>query len=191
MNRKDQILKLIAEGYNTVKSIADYFNVSLMTIYRDVRELEREGKIVRKHGELVLKSVEEKQVQEVGICAYCEKTLDKRLEFVYKLKGKTVYACCAHCGLLLFKGIQDKEIQSCMTRDFISGNPISCFSAWYVVASSAIPCCSPSVIAFGNREDAEKFATGFGGKVLSFEEAVPAVEALMKRGQPVVWEALR
>jgi len=121
MNRKEEILKLIAEGYTTVKSLADYFKVSLMTIYRDVRELEREGKIIRRHGELLIKSEDQKQVIEVGMCAYCGKTADKRLEFAYKLKGKTVYACCAHCGLLLFKEI--KEFQSCMTWDFISGNP--------------------------------------------------------------------
>ncbi|WP_448583296.1 DeoR family transcriptional regulator [Thermocrinis sp.] len=187
MNRKEQILNLIANGYTTVKSLAEYFNVSLMTIYRDVRELEEEGKIIRKHGELLLKS-EEKHFQETGVCAYCGKILDKRLEFVYKLKSKTVCACCAHCGFLLFNELQENELQSCMTRDFISGNPINCFSAWYVVDSSAIPCCSPSVIAFGNKQDAEKFAKGFGGNVFDFETAVQAVKELMKRGQRVIWE---
>jgi hypothetical protein len=112
----------------------------------------------------------------------------KRLEFVYRLRGKTVCACCAHCGLLLFKELQCNEVQSCMTRDFISGNPINCFSAWYVIDSSAVPCCSPSVIAFGNKEDAEKFEKGFGGKVFDFESAVQIVEELMKRGQKVIWE---
>ncbi|WP_333784936.1 DeoR family transcriptional regulator [Thermocrinis sp.] len=189
MSRKDQILNLIANGYNTVKSLAEYFNVSLMTIYRDVRELEREGKIIRKHGELLLKS-EEEQFQETGVCAYCGKTLDRRLEFVYRLKSKATFACCAHCGLLLYNDVQDKEIQSCMTRDFISGNPINCFSAWYVVGSSAKPCCIPSVIAFGNKEDAERFARGFGGKVFDFETALHAVEELMKRGHQVVWEKM-
>jgi DeoR/GlpR family transcriptional regulator of sugar metabolism len=188
MNRKEEILELIAKGYNSVKTLAEHFGVSLMTIYRDVRELEREGKIIRKHGELLLKKEEEKQVQEIGVCAYCGKLSDKRLEFVYRLKSKTVSACCAHCGLLLFKGFQGNEVQSCMTRDFISGNPINCFSAWYVVDSSAVPCCSPSAIAFGNKEDAEKFARGFGGKVFDFESAVKVVEELMKRGQKVIWE---
>jgi DeoR/GlpR family transcriptional regulator of sugar metabolism len=100
MNRKEQILELIAKGYNSVKTLAEHFGVSLMTIYRDVRELEREGKIVRRHGELLLKREEEKQVQEIGVCAYCGKLSDKRLEFVYRLRNKTVCACCAHCGLL-------------------------------------------------------------------------------------------
>ncbi len=69
MNRKEQILELIAKGYNSVKNLAEHFGVSLMTIYRDVRELERE--------------------------------------------------------------LQGNEVQSCMTRDFISGNPINCFSLWW------------------------------------------------------------
>jgi DeoR family transcriptional regulator, copper-sensing transcriptional repressor len=59
MDRKEQILELIAKGYNSVKTLAEHFGVSLMTIYRDVRELEREGKIVRRHGELLLKKEEE------------------------------------------------------------------------------------------------------------------------------------
>ena len=80
----------------------------LKPLYRDVRELEREGKIIRRHGELLLKKEEEKQVQEIDVCA-----------------------CCSHCGLLLFKELQGNEVQSCMTRDFISGNPINCFSLWW------------------------------------------------------------
>ncbi len=188
MDRKEKILELIGQGYSTVKALAEYFGVSLMTIYRDIRELEKEGKILRRHGEILLKKEEEKQTQEIGLCAYCGKALEKRLEFVYKLKGKTICACCAHCGFLLFNELQENELQSCMTRDFISGNPINCFSAWYVVDSSAIPCCSPSVIAFGNKQDAEKFAKGFGGNVFDFETAVQAVKELMKRGQRVIWE---
>ena len=39
MDRKEQILELIAKGYNSVKTLAEHFGVSLMTIYRDVREL--------------------------------------------------------------------------------------------------------------------------------------------------------
>jgi nitrous oxide reductase accessory protein NosL len=54
-----------------------------------------------------------------------------------------------------------------------------------VVGSTALPCCSPSAIAFASKEDAEKFAKGFGGVVLNFEKAVEGIEQLMKRGTPV------
>ncbi|RMH81335.1 MAG: DeoR/GlpR transcriptional regulator [Acidobacteria bacterium] len=190
MGRKEQILELIAQGYRNVKSLAQYFGVSLMTIYRDVRELEKEKLIVRKHGELLLKEELEENIEEqTPHCAYCTKPIEKRLEFTYRLKrGKIVRACCAHCGLLLYKDFKEEDIQACMTWDFINFKPISCFSAWYVINSSATPCCSPSAIAFASREDAEKFSKGFGGIVEDFERAIDSILELMKRGALVKLE---
>ncbi|MCS7262577.1 MAG: DeoR family transcriptional regulator [Aquificaceae bacterium] len=187
MSRKEQIVELVAQGLRSVKSLAQHFGVSLMTIYRDVRELEKEGKIVRKHGELLLRHEFSEPIQEsIHACAYCTKPVEKRLEFTYRLKsGKLIKACCAHCGLLLYRNLKEEEMQTCMTWDFIGSKPINCFSAWYVVGSSATPCCFPSAIAFMSREEAEKFAKGFGGMVLDFEDALESVEKLMKRGVPV------
>ncbi len=185
-NRKEEIPKLIESGLNNVKSLANHFGVSLMTIYRDVRELEKEGRLLRKHGELIIKSEGELQEESRDICTFCEKVVDKRLEFVYiTSKNKKIKACCAHCGLLLYKNFKEDEIQSCITKDFITGNPISCFNAYYVLGTSVIPCCSPPVIAFARKEDAQKFKKGFEGIVATFEEAVKIIEDLMKRGQPV------
>ncbi|RMH04133.1 MAG: DeoR/GlpR transcriptional regulator [Aquificota bacterium] len=190
MDRKEKILELIQQGYRNVKALASYFGVSLMTIYRDVRELERDGRIVRKHGELLLaEEAPEKPENTPQRCAYCTKEVEKRLEFVYRLKGKrSVKACCAHCGLLLYKDLKEEDIESCMTWDFITGKPLNCFSAWYVVGSSALPCCSPSAIAFASKEDAKKFAKGFGGAVLDFTKAVEGISQLMKRGSFVQLE---
>ncbi|MFN3976665.1 MAG: DeoR family transcriptional regulator [Aquificaceae bacterium] len=187
MERKEKILELIAQGYRNVKTLAQYFGTSLMTIYRDVRELEKEGRIVRKHGELLLREEAGEMVEEKTYsCAYCTKPVEKRLEFTYRLKrGRVIKACCAHCGLLLYKNIKEEDIESCMTWDFINCKPLSCFSAWYVIGSSALPCCSPSAIAFSSKEDAERFAKGFGGAVVDFEGAVEGIEQLMKRGTPV------
>ncbi|MEJ5338337.1 MAG: DeoR family transcriptional regulator [Aquificaceae bacterium] len=187
MDRKEQIIELIPQGYRSVKALAQHFGVSLMTIYRDVRELEKEGRIVRKHGELLLREEAGEAIEEaMPSCAYCTKPIEKRLEFTYRLKrGRIIRACCAHCGLLLYKNIREEDIESCMTWDFINCRPLSCFSAWYVVGSSAMPCCSPSAIAFANKEDAEKFARGFGGMVMDFEGAVEGIAHLMKRGSVV------
>ncbi|MFN3471396.1 MAG: DeoR family transcriptional regulator, partial [Aquificaceae bacterium] len=101
MERKEKILELIAQGYRNVKTLAQYFGTSLMTIYRDVRELEKEGRIVRKHGELLLREEAGEMVEEKTYsCAYCTKPVEKRLEFTYRLKrGRVIKACCAHCGL--------------------------------------------------------------------------------------------
>jgi nitrous oxide reductase accessory protein NosL len=37
-------------------------------------------------------------------------------------------------------------------------------------------CCEPYWLAFANKEEAEKFAKGFGGEVLDFEAALKAVQ---------------
>ncbi|MGC8852680.1 MAG: DeoR family transcriptional regulator [Hydrogenobacter sp.] len=105
MDRKEKLLELIKEGYNNVKALSQYFGVSLMTIYRDVRELEKEGKLIRKHGEIKLRTPEDTKEEGKDTCAYCTKLLDKRLEFIYYLKDRKIKACCAHCGLLLYKQI--------------------------------------------------------------------------------------
>ncbi|ADC88724.1 transcriptional regulator, DeoR family [Thermocrinis albus DSM 14484] len=180
MGRKERILQLIEEGHTNVKSLAQKLGVSLMTVYRDIKELELEGRVVRKHGEVRLK-----EEQDDGHCSFCGKSVENRLEMVYRVGGRRIRACCAHCGLLLYRELEGKDILACMTKDFITGKLINCFTAWYVVGSSAEVCCSPSALAFERIEDARRFAKGFGGRVLNFEGAVKAVEEIMKRGTPV------
>ena len=183
MDRKEEILRLIEEGYRTAKELARHFNVSLMTIYRDLRELEEEGLIVRRHGNIELKR--DHEVKE-NTCAVCGKDVDLRLAFIYILKGgKKVHTCCAHCGLIVVKSLDREKIDVALTRDFITCNPINAFGSFYVVGGSASPCCSPPAVAFADRGVAEKFAKGFGGYVADFDEAVSRMEDLMKGGQRV------
>ncbi len=184
MSRKEEILKLIESGNRTAKELARYFNVSLMTIYRDLRELEEEGRIVRKHGNVELKR-EEEEIRE-NVCAVCGKDIDLRLAFIFILKGgKKIHTCCAHCGLIKYKNLDSDRIDVVMTRDFITNNPINALSSTFVVGSSAIPCCQPSAFAFGNPEDAEKFVKGFGGITADFYTGVEKMQQLMKRGRRV------
>ncbi|MDQ7083346.1 MAG: DeoR family transcriptional regulator [Aquificota bacterium] len=79
---------MIEEGFNTAKELSRYFNVSLMTIYRDLKELEEEGRIVRRHGYIELKKEEEPQG---NACAVCGKDVELRLAFIYILKGGRRY----------------------------------------------------------------------------------------------------
>lgn len=183
MERKEEILKLIEEGYTTAKELARHFNVSLMTIYRDLKELEEEGRIVRRHGMIELKK--EDSLKE-SHCAVCGKEVDLRFAFTYILKGgKKVHTCCAHCGLIAYKTLNTEKVEMALARDFISCNPVSAFTAVYVVGSSVSPCCRPSAFVFADREIAEKFAKGFGGYVAEFTDAVAKMEELMKIGHRV------
>ena len=183
MGRKEEILRLIEEGYTTAKELAYHFNVSLMTIYRDLKDLEEEGRILRRHGTIQLKREEDLKDTE---CAICGKSVDLRLGFIYILKGgKKVHTCCAHCGLIAYKNMNKDKVDMIMTRDFINSNPINAYSAVYVIGADASPCCTPSAFVFTDRASAEKFAKGFGGYIAEFEEATDKMEELMKRGQSV------
>lgn len=184
MDRKREILKLIKEGEQNTKKLAEKFGVSLMSIYRDLKDLEKEGLIVRKYGKLEVanKNVKESQEKQKDICAFCHKENDDRLRFTFHLEtGKQIHTCCPHCGLLLYKSILD-PIDAITTKDFITCNLLSGTSAYYVLGSAAAPCCSPSVLAFARKEDAVMFKTGFGGEIFEFEEATKVIWDLMKYG---------
>ncbi|WP_457641706.1 DeoR family transcriptional regulator [Persephonella sp.] len=172
MNRKEKILEILKEKREvTVKELSNIFNVSEMTIYRDIKELEKEGEIKRKHGSVMLNTKENKETLTVDTCPICEKAITRSHPYKITVENvKIIEACCEHCGLLLHQKYADKEV-SAITYDFITENPISALNAYFVVGSSAVPCCSPSVIPFASKEDAEKFQKGFGGNVMTFVEA--------------------
>ncbi|ACO04680.1 MAG TPA: HTH domain-containing protein [Persephonella sp.] len=172
MSRKEKILEILREKKEvTVKELSNIFKVSEMTIYRDIKELEKEGEIKRKHGSVLLNTKENRETLTVDTCPICEKPITRSHPYKIIVENtKVIEACCEHCGLLLHQKYADKEV-SAITYDFITENPISALNAFFVVGSSAVPCCSPSVIPFASREDAEKFQKGFGGKVMTFVEA--------------------
>ncbi|WP_029523472.1 DeoR family transcriptional regulator [Persephonella sp. KM09-Lau-8] len=172
MNRKEKILEILREKKETsVKELSKIFGVSEMTIYRDVRELEQEGHVKRKHGAVLINDKEESESLMVDTCPICDKPITRAYPYRITIEDtKVVETCCEHCGFLLHSRYEDKKV-SAITYDFITENPISALNAWYVVGSSAVPCCSPSVIPFASKEDAEKFSKGFGGQVMSFIDA--------------------
>ncbi|MEZ0324109.1 MAG: DeoR family transcriptional regulator [Hydrogenothermaceae bacterium] len=172
INRKQEILKILREKREvTVKELSNIFGVSEMTIYRDVRELEKEGEIKRKHGYILLNTEENTEHLSLKTCPICAKPITRSHPYKIIVENlKVVEACCEHCGLMLHKKYEDKNV-SALTFDFITEKPVNALDAYYVVGSSAVLCCSPSVIPFINKEDAMKFSKGFGGKVLNFVEA--------------------
>jgi len=57
-----------------------------MTIYRDLKELEEEGRIIRKHGYIKLN---DKKEGDEGRCSFCGKQTDSRIEVtIYTSKGE-------------------------------------------------------------------------------------------------------
>ena len=91
-------------------------------------------------------------------------------EIVYT-DGTTETYCCPHCGLYE-QATKKDTVKSAKARDFISGEWMDPAKMTFVFKSTAVPACAPSWIAFGNKNEAEKFQKGFGGTVYSFDEAL-------------------
>ena len=113
--------------------------------------------------------------EEMGAkCSLCGMNIAGNENTAYEITytdGTAETYCCPHCGLYEHATKKD-SVKSARGRCFISGEWMEPAEATYVFNSSAVPACAPSWIAFGNKDEAEKFQKGFGGTLYSFEEAL-------------------
>ncbi|MFD2830816.1 DeoR family transcriptional regulator [Corticicoccus populi] len=179
--RQEKIYNLIEEQKEiTIKKLSQRFSVSEMTIHRDLKLLIDEGLVKKIFGGVQL-SEASADVQQ-NQCAFCQKSITVEGKLNYQLilsNNKIENTCCAHCGILRQKQIEDKVVQA-LCHDFITHTTISPFSAWFVMDTGIhLGCCEPQVLAFGNKDYAEKFVKGFGGVILSFEEVSKRLEGEM------------
>ncbi len=82
--------------------------------------------------------------------------------------ARTVFAC-PRCA---FQSLDMGTVRRATATDFLSRDTVDAKKAFYLRNTSYGACCPPFWLSFAHREDAEKFARGFGGKVLEYEEAV-------------------
>lgn len=157
-----------------IESLAAQFNVSAMTIHRDVAELVKSGQVQKVHGGVVwVETLPQTQPVIEGKCEMCGVPAT-RMPFIMKeADGQTHTACCPHCGLMMLNHLP--ALSTILTTDFLYGRTVSAKSAVYVVGSDVQMCCAPSVLSFTCVGDAEKFITGFGGKLMSYDEALMLV----------------
>jgi len=167
-DREKQILELLKKQNSaSIQELAEAFSVSTMTIHRDLNRLEEAGHVQKKHGGA---SLAEDEFEE-NSCAMCGKaTLGKKVFIIYLSDEEQRNTCCAHCGLLLQTVV--KNFWQSMTTDFLHGHMISANQAFYLIGSDLNICCVPSILSFGSKQEAEKFQTGFGGKLAGMDEAI-------------------
>lgn len=167
--RRQKVLdELCSRGVVRTAELARALGVSEMTIHRDLDALAACGLARKVFGGAVAG-----RVRDAGAgCAVCGAVLGKCLDFTVALtdSGGRV-ACCSHCGLMLLQRL-GRQAQSAVTFDFVSRQTVNARAAVYVLESQATPCCAPSVLAFRERADAERFRAGFGGRVADFETAM-------------------
>ncbi|WP_147212744.1 DeoR family transcriptional regulator [Oceanobacillus sojae] len=180
--RQEQIYQMIQEeGHVKIRDLSEKFEVSEMTIHRDLKLLMEQGLVKKIFGGVQLQEVSNKIQQKQ--CTYCHKPISNEGKLTYQLilsANRIERTCCAHCGILRHKQLGEVVLQA-LCHDFMTNTTISATTAWFVMDTSLqMGCCEPQVLTFGNKDHAEKFVKGFEGTVLRFEEAAERVTEAMQ-----------
>lgn len=186
-DRRRQILALLQDqGIVLIRNLSERFDVSHMTIHRDLDQLEERGHLRKVRGGAVpvTPAVTAPLATASSSCEMCAKPVQAHTRVVLnQTDGGQLVACCPHCALMLFSHRQE-EVASVLVTDFLSGAVASAQAASYVVGPEVTVCCSPTALSFSRQEDAERFQKGFGGEVLSFTEAIHYVRRAMHMHAP-------
>lgn len=175
IERRKQIEKLICEREHLkISELSEIFNVSEMTIHRDLTPLIKQGKIIKTFGGVTCAKSLHSQQQ--NTCIYCHRELQKHLANRIVLDDDTTeMTCCAHCGLLRYYQVKKRVVQI-LSRDFLRQTTINAKKAFFVLNTTLnMNCCQPQVLTFEWKEHAEKFVKGFDGDIYTFTEALQQV----------------
>ena len=103
-------------------------------------------------------------------CPFC-RAEPKGARFLVTLEdGKQVAYGCPHCA---FSALEPAKLAKAQATDFMSRSLIEASRAFYVKDSSYGECCF-YWLTFASKQHALNFAKGFGGEVLTYDEALKA-----------------
>ncbi|MBS4174936.1 DeoR family transcriptional regulator [Bacillus sp. FJAT-49736] len=179
VQRQQQIITwLEKETTISVSELSKRLNVSEMTIYRDIKPLIEQNKIIKTSKGI---SYTRKPAMHSQNCTYCYKEANTRHSMqIITLEQTIEHTCCPHCGLLRYEDIKE-EVSQIICKDFLSGITISAKVAYYLIgADFQMNCCRPQAIVFESYKQIEQFQKGFGGLVFTFEEAITQLKNRMK-----------
>ncbi|MFD2044809.1 DeoR family transcriptional regulator [Ornithinibacillus salinisoli] len=172
VERQNRIKDLILSNQSMkISELSKELGVSEMTVHRDIKPLIVEGIIKKTFGGIT--TLQETASPTTNDCIICGNHIQERLAYRLILPGSKIEtACCSHCGLIRHNQLGD-EVMEAICFDFFRQTTISAHQAWFVMNSSVnIGCCQPQILTFELKDHAEKFITGFGGKVYTFNEAI-------------------
>jgi DeoR family transcriptional regulator, copper-sensing transcriptional repressor len=182
-DRHQRLLALLHEqGSVTVRELSRLFAVSEMTIHRDLDRLARSGRLRKVRGGAVLPSekAETANMPPLEVCCACHGAINPRTQVtLHRPQGEQQRACCPHCGLIaLARG--EEQVELALLTDFLHGRTISAQTAVYLVNPALVICCTPTVLAFLDHDEAQRFQRGFGGEVMPLAAAITAVQEAMR-----------
>ncbi|MEQ2526679.1 DeoR/GlpR transcriptional regulator [Robertmurraya yapensis] len=182
--RQKKIKELVTIRHSLkISELSEMFQVSEMTIHRDIKPMVESGIIEKSFGGISLVSRETKG-QNSNECVLCHRSLNQRLAFRLILtENRVETACCSHCGILRHQMLGDEVLET-LCSDFFTDTTISATTASFVMdATIDLGCCQPQVIPFKHREHAEGFVKGFSGTVVSYTEAMGKVTGQMGKSK--------
>jgi len=171
--RQKIILDLVTpKGDISVEEIQQAIGISQATAYREIQALAQADLVAKIPGGISRRDAPARQ------CIQCGQENNPRTVFLIEQTGGEKFtACCSHCGLMALSS--RTNVRTAMTPDFFYGTMLNVRDAWYVVQSDISLCCRPSALSFSQRENAERFAQGFGGSALDFVSARNKIMEMM------------
>lgn len=119
---------------------------------------------------------------EIKRCQVCGMDVSKYPHTKYVVmttEGEAFSTCGVQCGLTLHLRLKEK-FKSATATDLLSNRSMDAQKAFYIYKSTVITDMGPGFIAFSTREKAENFAKGFGGRVVTYQEALEIWKDQMK-----------
>ncbi len=119
---------------------------------------------------------------EIKRCIICGMDVSKYPHTRYVVtttEGKDFMTCGVQCGLTLHLQLKEK-FKSATATDLLSNRSFDAQKGFYVYKSTVITDMAPGFIAFATKMNAEKFQKGFGGKVVTYQEALEIWKGQMK-----------
>jgi nitrous oxide reductase accessory protein NosL len=119
---------------------------------------------------------------EIKRCQVCGMDISKypHTRYVVTTKeGEEFSTCGVQCGLTLHLRLKEK-FKSATATDLLSNRSVDAQKAFFIYKSTVITDMAPGFIAFATKTNAEKFQKGFGGQVVSYQEALEIWKEQMK-----------
>jgi len=119
---------------------------------------------------------------EIKRCQVCGMDVSKYPHTKYGVttkEGEELSTCGVQCGLTLHLRLKEK-FKSATATDLLSNRSVDAQKGFYVYKSTVITDMAPGFIAFATKMNADKFQKGFGGKVLTYQEALEIWKEQMK-----------
>lgn len=173
-DRRRALLAWLNERGNlSLAEMVARFEVSKMTVHRDLELLEKRHMLKRMHGGAiaVANGRDPGHVPPLpgprkrDICSICQRPVGQHLLYcLTQVGGEQAQYCCPHCGVAAQMAAPEQMVMALAT-DFLSGRPHPAQQSWFVLGSVVVPCCRPSMLTFEDQAMARRFQSGFGGQV--------------------------